>query len=768
MNGFPGGGTGTGEDREVWRPTGPRWARPLSDADRAFRVVGEVERILFQNRENGYAVFRLKTPGEVITCTGYVYLAQGPGEVLEITGEWEDHPRYGRQLQVLTWNKPVPVGREVAVQVLRQLKGVGVRTARRIVSALGEEAVDLILEQGEAALAGIRGLSPEKIESIVAQLRRHHGVQRVLGKLMALGLSPSTAMRAYRHFGENCLGEIQNNPYRLMEIDSIGFHRADAVARQLGIPETSPFRLRSALLHVLSLNSAEGHCWMDRARWIEGGLELLNAAGEEPVEPRLLEEAAEELAALGAVKVEAEGRVFARGIWEAEDRVARWMAARLQLAPSPSRQFEDLIAAYEQHHGVSLSERQREAVRTAMTNPLLILTGGPGTGKTTTVKAIIWCYNRLHPRARIAVGAPTGRAARRMEEVSGHPAKTLHRLLGIGRDGIPQFGEDRRLPYDLIVVDETSMMDILLMDKLLQAVGPSKLILVGDVDQLPSVGPGHVLHDLIAAGVPYVRLDVIFRQARQSNIVVNAHQVLRGQMPVQGGDFWFIEVEGEGVREVNSAIALRLEKAVKKLLADGYGPDEIQVLSPTKKSELGTEALNLRLQQLMNPASPEKREVRFGRKQEKVWRMGDKVIQMRNDYEKEVFNGEIGYIEDIDEEDGVLLVRFGDALHEYDREEWDQLGHAYAITIHKSQGGEYPVVLIPMTISHYVMLYRNLLYTGITRAKKLCGLIGMAKALRIAVRNNRPVHRNTMLAERIVPAGAGAAGTPPAGDPDRS
>ncbi|ADG07116.1 SF1B family DNA helicase RecD2 [Kyrpidia tusciae] len=736
-----------------------RLARPEAEEVTAS---GTVERVVFRNEETGFAVFRLKTSEGVISCTGHVYFSQGEGEALEVTGHWAEHPRYGRQLQVTGWNKPLPTDREVAIQLFRRLEGVGRRLARRIVAALGPGAVGAILDHGEAALAGIQGLSPEKAQSIVKQVRAHHGVQKVLGQLMALGISPGAAMRVYRVLGEGCLEDIRRNPYLLAGVAGIGFGQADGVARRLGISTDSPFRLQSALLHTLAGSTTEGHCWLDRAFWLAKTAEMLAGMDGEPWEADRFEGAAGTLAREGQIRQE-EDRVYLASLWEAEEQVARWAADRLRVAALQSAGLDDLIQSYERESGVTLSLTQREAVRTAMASPLLILTGGPGTGKTTTVRAILWCRQQLNPQTKVGMAAPTGRAARRLEEVSGFPAATVHRLLGMRVEGIAQFDEENPLPYDLIIVDETSMMDILLADKLVRAAGDAGVILVGDVDQLPSVGPGHVLHDLIQAGVPSVRLDVIFRQARESNIVVNAHRVLQGELPRQGGDFWFVEVSGATTAETNGAIAVRLEQAVQNLLAEGYSPADIQVLSPTKKGELGTEALNIRLQQLMNPRQRGKKEIPFGRKGERAWRVGDKVIQMRNDYEKEVFNGEIGLIEDVDPEEGVLLIRFGDALHEYERDEWDQVRHAYAITIHKSQGGEYPVVLIPMTTSHYILLYRNLLYTGITRAKKLCGLIGMPRALGLAVRNTRPVLRNTRLTEKIQVYSRGRGADP--GDP---
>ncbi|MDI3258000.1 MAG: ATP-dependent RecD-like DNA helicase [Kyrpidia sp.] len=711
-------------------------------------VSGTVERVVFRNDETGYAVFRLKTPDGVVACTGYVYFSQGEGEALEVAGQWEEHPRYGKQLRVTGWSKPVPADREVAIQLFRRLEGVGARLARRIVAVLGPGAVDAILDHGEAALAGVHGLSPEKVQSIVAQVRAHHGVQKVLGQLMALGISPGAALRVYRVLGEGCLQDIRSNPYLLTGVAGIGFAQADGVARRLGISRDSPFRLQSALLYVLAGSATNGHCWMDRQNWLAETVGLLAGVDGDPLDSGLFDRAAQTLREEGAVKQEAD-RVYLRSLWEAEERVARWAAGRTRATPLQPAELDALIEAYERESGIILSSTQREAVRTAVASPLLILTGGPGTGKTTTVRAILWCRRRLNPGTKVGMAAPTGRAARRLEEVSGFRAGTIHRLLGMGIEGTAQFGEDHPLPFDVIIVDEASMMDITLADKLFRATGAAGVILVGDVDQLPSVGPGHVLHDLIRAGIPSVRLDVIFRQAGRSNIVVNAHRVLRGELPRQGGDFWFVEVPGDTAAGVNRAIAERLEQAVKKLLEDGYGSEDIQVLSPTKKGELGTEALNTRLQRLMNPREMGKKEIMIGRAGERVWRVGDRVIQMRNDYEKEVFNGEIGKIEDVDAEEGVMWVRFGDAVHEYDRDDWDQLRHAFAITIHKSQGGEYPVVLIPMTTSHYILLYRNLLYTGITRAKELCGLIGMPKALGLAVRNTRPVLRNTRLAERI-------------------
>lgn len=711
---------------------------------------GKVQKVFFQNDSHAVFSFRISKT-EVIKCAGDIILQQGEGEQFLLRGDWYEHEKYGTQFKIETWEKPVPIGKEAVIEYLSSgvIKGIGKKMAERIVHILGEVAIDRILNEGPDALVGVPKIGQKKAKDIYQHLKDNMAIQKLMTKLMAYELSPNIAMKVYKRFGDTCIQVLQENPYKLMDISLVGFATADRLAQKIGFAPDSQFRLQAGLVHTLNETIKKyGHTYMLRHEWLEATCNLF-----QDVPIQVLDQMAdilEDNKQVAVDRVKGEIRVCPRNLAYAENLVAKWVARRLIMKPQQAPGIERLIAAYEKEHSIILAQMQREAVKMALVSPLFVLTGGPGTGKTTVTRAILWCYAKLHPAVlhdesqRVILCAPTGRAARRMQEVTGQDSQTIHRLLGYKGKNMKEHDRNNQLKCKLLVSDESSMIDIQLASDTVGAIPDSaQVIFVGDTDQLPSVGPGAFLYNMIEAGVPSVRLDVVHRQAQQSNIVVSAHRILRNQSIQTGNDLFFVQ------KDDNTAIKERLVAGVKKLLANGWTSDDIQVLTSMKKTELGTIALNTVLQRTINPPSLDKPEAKHGNK---FFRVGDKVMQTMNNYKLEVFNGEIGKIVGIElkDEEEILHVQFPDGLKVYEKELWGQLEHAYAITTHKSQGGEYPVVLIPMSTSHYVMLYRNLIYTGITRAKKLCGIIGMPKALDIACSNIAPVTRNTGLTDRIV------------------
>lgn len=714
------------------------------------KYIGVIHRVVYSSDD--FCVFRLKTADGIVTCTGPKCFMRGEGEHIELEGEIVEHPKYGRQVKITAWKTEPPKGEDAIIAFFEAglVKGVRKKMAKRIVRALGDNALQVIVEKGPSVLASIRGIGEARANKIYEQIKANLAVQLILSELIGMGLTANLAVKAHRTFGARAVERLRENPYELMEIDGVGFATADALARRLGHDEKSMFRAEAALIYVLNRETGkDGHCFLYHEKWIEAAMKILG-----DVDMDTLLNAAANLEGYRRVVVEkivdnmekSNIAVYPKRLYYSERAVAEWVGKRLKLSTMVVPRINQVIEQYEKAHAHTfpngLQEEQREAIRRALSSPFFILTGNPGTGKTTTTKAVLWCYRKLFPNRHIALAAPTGRAARRMEEVIGHEASTIHRLLDFIPGQGPSYDENNLLPYDYVIVDEVSMMDITLTHLLLRAIGPkTQVLFIGDPDQLPSVGPGYVLNDLLRAGVPSIHLSKIHRQAAKSNIVMNAHRIREGKPTRNGGDFFFVAMDN------NLDILQRLIAAVRKLAAKGYTANDIQVLTPMKKTELGTIELNRIMQELLNPPASHKAEVRKGKY---VFRVGDKVMQTKNNYEKVVFNGEIGRIVSIDAEEEIVAVDFSGDKVEYAFEELNEIEHAYAITIHKSQGGEYPVVLMPMTTSHYIMLYRNLLYTGVTRARELCGIIGQPKAMGIAIRNVKPVERNTQLAEVLL------------------
>jgi exodeoxyribonuclease V alpha subunit len=715
---------------------------------------GTVERVTFFNPENGYSVVRLKPPRstELVTLVGNLPELT-PGERLRVQGQWTSHTAYGRQFKVERCEQLLPATIEGIRRYLGSglIKGIGPRTAERIVSAFGAQTLTVI-DQEPQRLREVPDIGPKRFRLIRDAWDAQKHIKEVMVFLQGHGVSASLAVKIYKYYGDESLAVVRTDPYRLArDIWGIGFRTADKIARALGLPPDAPTRLEAGLAHVLSENADEGHVYVPQPELLRQAADLLEV-GREPL--------------LGAIdRLEAGRRVkremlplhevpavYLMPFYQAEIHTAERLLALLNTPITRLGDFArldwhaalDTLAAAP--GGARLSDEQREAVRTALTHKVCILTGGPGTGKTTTLRTLIQLLQlRRHP---VALASPTGRAAKRLAEATGHAAQTLHRLLGFSPTGGFEHNEQNRLPAHMVVVDETSMLDLLLTNSLLKAVdSASHLLLVGDVDQLPSVGAGNVLRDLVASGrVPVVRLGTIFRQAAGSQIITNAHRINRGEMPLidRHADYFFLFSADEPEQAAHRLVEVVQERIPRRFDLDPLS--EIQVLAPMHRGAAGVSNLNLLLQQALNPATAGKPERSLGGR---MLRAGDRVMQIRNNYQKETFNGDIGRLAHIDLENQTLTVDFDGRPVVYDWTEADELAHAFAVSIHKSQGSEFPAVVVPLLTQHYMMLQRNLLYTAVTRARQLCVLVGTRRAIAIAVRNARVAQRWTGLASRL-------------------
>jgi exodeoxyribonuclease V alpha subunit len=728
---------------------------------------GTIARITYQHPDTHYTVARLDVDsGPSVTVVGGIFPVS-EGEEIKVTGFWKKHPRYGLQFQVEQWEKIDPATIEGVEKYLGSglIKGIGPTYAKRLVSAFGLETLKVLTEEPLRILE-VDGIGEVRARRIMQAWQEQRGMQDVMVFLQGHGVGASMALRIYRVFGSGTTARVRENPYILaQEVHGIGFLLADRIASNIGIRGDFPLRVNAGVLHVLREFAEQGHCFVPLVLLTRNASALLGVE-EDPVAA-----AVEKLAAMGQLVLQevAEGavtQVYLREFYEAESRIA---SALVNLLSTPSfLQTEKITGTWNKSDATSrgvidlaapelfgpttvkLDDDQLVAATRALREKVLIITGGPGTGKTTLLTVLLAILRRA--RVSFALAAPTGRAAKRMAESTGEDAMTIHRLLEYNpREGAFQRGEDNPLQIDFVIVDEASMVDLALMDHLLRAVDRrSHLILVGDVDQLPSIGPGSVLRDLIDSGVvPTVVLRRIFRQDRQSLIVVNAHRILQGQSLVlnengERRDFVFIPREAE--EEILAMLRQLMRENVPRSLeleAEEI-THSIQVLTPMHRGLLGTLNLNREMQNLLNPAGESLE--RGG----SILRLGDKVMQLRNNYDKAVFNGDLGRIVGIDRQEGKVKVDFYDKSVEYEADELDEINLAYATSIHKSQGSEYPAVLIPLHTSHYVMLHRSILYTAVTRGKKLVVLVGSRKALAMAIRNVRLEKRNSGLKEKLI------------------
>lgn len=727
----------------------------MPKVDQEAALEGILERIVYFNEESNYTVAKLRVKGEkeLVTVVGNL-LAVHPGETLKLQGKWVNNPKFGRQFKADSCLPVLPATLTGIEKYLGSglIKGIGPVMARRLTKKFGLQTLEII-ENNPDRLNEVEGIGPVRVEWIKKAWAEQKEIKEVILFLQSHGVSTAYAVKIYKAYGNSAIALLRENPYRLaMEISGIGFKTADRIARNLGVPPDSPLRAQAGILYLLWEATEEGHVFLPREELVERAAETLQI-GKSYLEDALAVLVEEEKVVLEEEGGEEEkrgrrgsGEVYLKPLWMAEEMIARRLH-RLSCAPRFPLPIdaEKAIAWVQDTGNLALAEKQKEAIRQAVAQKVLVITGGPGTGKTTLVKSILRVMEKKGQR--IVLASPTGRAAKRLSEVTGREAKTIHRLLEYKpKEGEFARNEESPLAADLVIVDETSMVDVLLMNHLLKAIPPqATLILAGDVDQLPSVGPGNVLKDVINSGtVTVITLTEIFRQARQSMIVVNAHRVNRGEFPLlkneRGGDFYFIEKEDpeEALQTVKELCAQRIPGGF------GFHPvNDIQVLSPLRKGSAGVERLNAELQALLNPRGPEV--ARGGR----LFRLGDKVMQIKNNYEKEVFNGDIGRIARINPEEQEIQVQYEDRRVSYDYSDLDELVLAYAISVHKSQGSEYPAVVLPLLKQHFVMLQRNLLYTAITRAKKLLVIVGDKKALAMAVRNARPQERYTSLQRRL-------------------
>ena len=709
-----------------------------------------VERITYQNPENGYSVLKVKVKGynDLVTLVGNL-LEVPVGSVLLCRGEWKVDKCYGSQFVAATWEETMPATVYGIEKYLGSglVKGIGPRFARAIVQRFGTETIDIIETEIER-LYEVPNIGRKRVAKIRESWEKQKDIKNVMLFLQGYGVSTAYAAKIYREYGKESIDKVRENPYRLADdIWGIGFKTADGIAAKMGYGKEDPRRCRSGILYTLGQLSDEGHVYAGEEQLVKTAGQLLEA-GETAIRDTLA----------GMLQAEDlildKDAIYLPPFYHAECSTSRRLR---DLAESTGRSLFDGLfdpSSLTAETGIEYDEVQLAAIRQAVTSKVMVLTGGPGTGKTTTTQGIIAALKKAG--LRVLLAAPTGRAAKRMSEATGMEAKTIHRLLEYNpQDGYKR-NDENPLEGDALIVDECSMIDILLMNNLLKAVPVGmRLVFVGDIDQLPSVGAGNVLRDIIdSQRIPVVRLVRIFRQAQKSRIVMNAHAINQGRFPDTSNgrdtDFFFMR-EDDPERAAETIVRL-----VKERLPRAYreSPDRIQVLTPMQRGVVGAANLNLLLQQALNPSGPNLNRGGY------TYRQGDRVMQQRNNYDKDVFNGDLGYIREVNTEERTLKVDFDGKWAEYDVTELDELTLAYATTIHKAQGSEYPIVVMPILMTHFVMLQRNLIYTGITRAKKICVLLGAAKALAYAVRNVSVLKRNTRLKERLNPSAALPADNP--------
>jgi exodeoxyribonuclease V alpha subunit len=719
-----------------------------------------LERITYANDETGYTVARVDTGrgADLVTVVGALLGAQ-PGESLRMRGRWGSHPQYGKQFHVDDYTTVLPA----TVQGIRRylgsglIKGIGPRLADRIVEHFGVDALDVI-EQQPQRLIEVPKLGPKRTKLIAAAWEEQKAIKEVMVFLQGVGVSTSLAVRIYKQYGDGSIDVVRTEPYRLAtDVWGIGFRTADTIAKSVGIPHDSPQRIKAGLQFTLSEATGGGDCYLPEQRLIADAIKILQVDTGAVID--CLAELVDEE---GVVREQLPGdddepviAIYLVPFHRAEIALANQLRALLRSPTDRMSAFADVdwdraLTWLRGQTGADLAPAQEEAVRLALTSKVAVLTGGPGCGKSFTVRSIVTLA--AAKRAKVVLAAPTGRAAKRLTELTGHEAATVHRLLELRPGGDAAYDKDRPLDADLVVVDEASMLDLLLANRLVKAVAPgAHLLLVGDVDQLPSVGPGEVLRDLLADGtpIPRVRLTQVFRQAQQSGVVTNAHRINAGEYPqVTGLPDFFLFAEDDA----DEAAKLTVDVVARRLPAKfGLNPRrEIQVLAPMHRGPAGAGALNQLLQEALTPSRPDLPERRFGGR---VFKVGDKVTQIRNNYDKGangVFNGTLGVVTGLDPTEQKLTVRTDeDEDIDYEFGELDELTHAYAVTIHRSQGSEYPCVVIPITMSAWMMLQRNLLYTAVTRAKKLVVLVGSKKAIGQAVRAVGAGRRHTALDHRL-------------------
>ena len=741
-----------------------------------------VERITYQNEENGWSVLRVNVKGykDVVTLVGN-FCDTKVGAVLAVEGNWRMDAKFGKQFQAVNWKEELPSSIVGIEKYLGSglIRGIGPVYAKKIVAKFGEETLNII-EEDIQRLSEVDGIGKKRIDLIAKSWEKQKDVKDIMVFLQGNGVSSAYAAKIYKAYGKESIDKVKENPYRLADdIWGIGFKTADSIAKNMGYAENDIRRCKSGIIYSLNQLANDGHVYATREQLIKDANERLGLTENktssdasdladaqhstptidastsatdtitlcmvaEPT-PQMrppVEQALEELISAEELKVEDEC-IYLPPFYYSEVGVAKKLLELRNAKQDNLFAGQVNMEAIEKESGITYDDVQQAAIHMAAESKVMVLTGGPGTGKTTTTQGIISAWKTAG--LSILLAAPTGRAAKRMSEATGMEAKTIHRLLGFKPTEGYKFNEENPLDGDALIVDECSMIDIILMYSLLKAIPPTmRLVLVGDIDQLPSVGAGNVLRDIIESeAIPVTRLTRIFRQAQSSRIVMNAHAINQGYFPnIQNGkdtDFFFIRAEEpqDAVPQIVNLVKNRLPKAYGRPVSD------VQVLTPMRRSYCGSDNLNIELQKALNPMGVS---LSFGGT---LYRSGDRVMQIRNNYDKDVYNGDIGTISDVDLEENELLVSFGDKVVTYEKSELDELVLAYATTIHKSQGSEYPIVVIPVFYSFFTLLQRNLIYTAITRAKKICVLIGQVKALGYAVKNLTVEQRNTKLKERL-------------------
>ena len=727
---------------------------------------GVLERVTFANPETGYTIARIDAGRgpDLITVVGPLLGAQ-VGESLRMRGRWTSHPKYGKQFEVHSYTTVLPATTQGIQRYLGSglIKGIGPVMAERMVAHFGVDIMHVI-EDAPGRLIEVDGLGPKRTAKITAAWAEQKAIKEVMIFLQGVGVSTSLAVRIYKKYGDESISVVRAEPYRLAsDVWGIGFKTADTIAASVGIARDSPERIKAGLAYTRSEAADDGHCYLPAPNLIADAAKILDVPAE-LITPCLDELAAAEgvvretvpaaVAVASAQAAQQVPAVYLPSFYQAERALAQALlrllaSGRDRLSGFAAVDWDKALGWLRGRTGAPLAPEQEEAVRLALTSRVAVLTGGPGCGKSFTVRSVVELARAKG--AKVVLAAPTGRAAKRLAELTGHEAATIHRLLQLRPGGEPSFDASSPLDADLVVVDETSMVDVILANKLVKAIAPgAHLLLVGDVDQLPSVGAGEVLRDLLSAGtLPVVRLTKIFRQAQQSGIVINAHRINAGQPPGlrEFGDFFMFACD-----EADDTAPLVVDIVARRIPAR-FGLDprrDVQVLCPMHRGPAGAGNLNLLLQEALTPFADGQPERRYGGR---VFRVGDKVTQLRNNYEKGaagIFNGTVGVVTGLSVEEHTLTVLTDeDEKVDYGFDELDELAHAYAVTIHRSQGSEYPAVVIPLTMGSWMMLQRNLLYTAVTRAKKLVVLAGSRRALAVAIRTKGAGRRHTALDYRL-------------------
>ena len=727
----------------------------MPDREQLDEITGTVEEITFRNEQNGFTVLELEVEEEPVIAVG-VLPPVNSGEEVHMYGRWTTHPKFGRQFAAQSLESKMPSGASAILRYLSSgaVKGIGPSTATKIVEAFGDSTLEII-ENQPMRLAEIRGISKAKAEQISQDFRSHFGLREAMAFLGQYRINPNQALAVYKKFGVGCIELIKDDPYVLCaEGLNIGFERADAIAMSMEKSPDSGRRITAGLTYVLTHNLNNGHTCLPKDKLLEVASSLLEIDREAVADQ--LEEAIDDSDFMQD-EINGTAFIFLPYLYEAELYCAGRIATMAMCPAEPIKNYARQMLVIESVTGITYDKRQTEAIDAAMNKGLLVLTGGPGTGKTTTLNAIIQLLELYGHKVSIA--APTGRAAKRITEITGHEAKTIHRLLEVewGENDMQSFARNDKNPLDCdaLIVDELSMTDILLFQSLLKAVKfGCRLVLVGDSDQLPSVGAGNVLGDLIQSGrVPVVALTEVFRQAQKSAIIMNAHRIVNGEMPqldLLDSDFFFLPIrEKEKIKQMICDLCFTR-------LPDAYGFNplkDIQVLCPGRKGELGTVELNKVLQQRFNPQHQKRPEITLNGV---IFRQGDKIMQIKNNYHVEwtkddgtegtgIFNGDVGMLEEIDKLHGMLKVRFDDRTATYSIDNANELEHAYAITVHKSQGSEFPAVIIPMYPMAPQLCYRNLLYTAVTRARSILIMVGHKQIACQMARNQKKTLRYSAL-----------------------